>query len=100
MDALQALCRKRLGFDPASLSPSQLENVLPDILEAVYDEAKSIDRQQKAVGAYCYAICETVPNAGIIRDERVSAFPQVHAESGFRSDPNRVFDSAFPFLKE
>jgi hypothetical protein len=94
MNALSRLCLARAGFDPARLSPDELRDRLPDVIEALLGEAADTAGtlaivQKSAVDRLGSAI----PNPGIVRDERITA-----AESP--ADPNGVFDSLIPFARE
>ena len=89
MNAISALCQRRLGFDPARLSESELRARLPEIFQAVASEHVEI---QKAARLHVQAIGEYVPNGDLVRDESLSA----ESSDPDLSDPNAVLESVLP----
>jgi len=97
MNALSALCQRRLGFDPARLSESELRSRLPDIFRVVASEYVRTSRQysevQKAARLHVQTIGEYVPNGDyFIRSESLSD----ESPDSNHSDPNAVLDSVLP----
>ena len=96
MNALSALCQRRLGFDPARLSESELRSRLPDIFRAVALEYADTSRQyaelQKAARLHVQAYASFIPNAGFVRDETLS--PDLPAPD--LSDQNAILESVLP----
>ena len=97
-NALSALCQRKLGFDPARLSESELRSRLPDIINAVASEYVYTHRQlaevQKAARLHVQAYASFVPNDGFVRDEIVS--PDLTAVDHSDPDPNAVLEAVLP----
>lgn len=91
MNALSALCRKRLGFDPASLPATELQRRLPEIFSALVAEIHATAGQVVEIQKSAVKIGQHVPNPGIIRSERVEIPDSLPV-----SDPNAIFDSLIP----
>jgi hypothetical protein len=82
------------GFDPARLSPAELQQRLPDVFGALLQELSATSRQLVTVQKSADQIGRQVPNPGLEREERIVCI----AESS--PDPNAVLDNVFPLLGE
>lgn len=93
--ALRALCRRRCGFDPAGLSPAQIQERLPRIVAAIEAERQATMRQAIEVqksALMASRFNELIPNEGLVRSEQIEDnSPAVDA------DPNAVLDSIIPW---
>ena len=85
---------RRVGFDPASLSPAELQQRLPDVFQAVLSELTATAGQLAMVHKSADQLGRQIPNVGLEREERLSCIDQSS------SDPNAVLDSVFPLLGE
>ena len=97
MNALSALCQRRLGFDPARLSEPELRQALPAIIQCVAAEYAFASRQlvevRKAARLHVQTIGEYVPNGDyFMRAESLS----VESPDPDHSDPNAVLESVLP----
>lgn len=93
---LSDICRRRAGFDPAGLSPAQIEDRVPRIIEAIEAERRSTLQNVRVIqksAMLAQQFNDYIPSPSLTRDEYID---QVSTPSG-SDDPNAVLESIIPW---